>query len=64
MENIHGSTLKQKIDHRINEINIYTVARELLAVIKYFQEQNVVHRDLSPSNIIFTNVAKGIEDQE
>lgn len=54
MEHIAGGTLKQRMrQERLDDDTIDTILRELASALDYTGEQDIVHRDVKPDNIMF-----------
>lgn len=53
-ELIEGETLEQELQQKgvFNEAQIWEVLRDLLPVLKFIHDRNVIHRDIKPANII------------
>ena len=53
-ELIEGETLEQELQHKgvFNEAQIWELLRDLLPVLKFIHDRNVIHRDIKPANII------------
>ncbi len=53
-ELIEGETLEQELQQRgvFNEAQIWELLRDLLPVLKFIHDRNVIHRDIKPANII------------
>jgi serine/threonine protein kinase len=53
MEHIGGGSLKQKLESGLGDEDIERILREIAAALDYAGEQDVVHRDVKPDNIMF-----------
>jgi serine/threonine protein kinase len=53
MEHIAGGTLKQKLQAGLGEDEIERILREMALALDYAGEQDVIHRDVKPDNIMF-----------
>lgn len=53
-ELIEGETLEQELQQKgvFNEAQIWELLRDLLPVLKFIHDRNVIHRDIKPANII------------
>lgn len=53
-ELIEGQTLEQELEQKgvFNESQIWELLRDLLPVLKFIHDRNVIHRDIKPANII------------
>lgn len=54
-EYIEGETYQEKLKDRgsLNESEVIELILELLPVLEYIHEQNLIHRDISPDNLIY-----------
>ncbi|GAA6615277.1 protein kinase domain-containing protein [Scytonema sp. NUACC26] len=61
---IEGQTLRQELNQHglFHEEKIWEVLGELLPILKFIHEHQVIHRDIKPENIIRRLSAKGKED--
>lgn len=58
MEYIPGGTLLSFLaggKNRINERNGLRIARQLLEVVAYLHDENILHRDIKPENVLITS---------
>ncbi len=55
---IEGESLAQKLqaENAFNEIEVRQILKELLPVLQFVHEQNIIHRDINPQNIIRPNI--------
>lgn len=56
-EFLGGGTLYDMIHHhpnRFNRIGVFRIARDLASAMAYLHQQNIIHRDLKSSNIMFS----------
>ncbi|MEM1168471.1 MAG: serine/threonine-protein kinase [Cyanobacteria bacterium P01_H01_bin.35] len=52
-EYVEGLTLKQELQHGLfREEQIWQLLRELLPVLKFIHQHQIIHRDIKPENII------------
>jgi serine/threonine protein kinase len=49
---------RQRRGHTFSQVEIVTWLQDLLRVLEYLHEQNIVHRDISPDNIMLPNGQK------
>ncbi|MBH8566177.1 serine/threonine protein kinase [Nostoc sp. CENA67] len=61
-EFIEGNNLAQVIENKgaFNETQIWQLLKELLPVLKYISDRNIIHRDIKPVNIIYRNADKNV----
>jgi serine/threonine protein kinase len=50
-----GSLTNIKIE---NTTRLYEIGNEILSIIKHIHNNNIIHRDIKPDNIMFNNVGK------
>lgn len=57
-EYISGATLKQEVKHSgpFTELGIRQFLQEILPVLQYLHDAQVIHRDIKPANIIRRNI--------
>ncbi|HEY9701842.1 MAG TPA: serine/threonine-protein kinase, partial [Allocoleopsis sp.] len=57
LEYIQGQTLEQILEQRgkLTENEVKRIGLEILEILTYIHNQNIVHRDISPDNIILRN---------
>lgn len=55
---IEGESLAQKLqaENAFNEIEVRQILKELLPVLQFVHERNIIHRDINPQNIIRPNI--------
>ncbi|NOX89926.1 MAG: protein kinase [Calditrichaeota bacterium] len=59
MEHVPGSSLKtvklKRQTNRLNEEEVKWIAEQILNALEFAHDQNILHRDLKPNNIILTS---------
>ncbi len=59
MEHVPGSSLKtvklKRPSNRLNEEEVKWIAEQILNALEFAHDQNILHRDLKPNNIILTS---------
>ncbi|WP_229149153.1 serine/threonine-protein kinase [Alcanivorax sp. 1008] len=53
MEHIVGGTLKQRLRDGLEDDDIQRITAEIAAALDYTGEQDIIHRDIKPDNIMF-----------
>lgn len=53
MEHIAGGTLKQRLKDGIEEADVERIILEVAAALDHAGEQDIIHRDVKPDNIMF-----------
>ena len=56
MDYVTGETLQNLInnEHKLTEIDITTIFKQLIGALEYLAERNLVHRDINPSNLLLS----------
>jgi len=55
---LYGYTLDQIFelsDFKLTDISIFNILKKILDIIEYIHENRVIHRDIEPSHLIYTN---------
>ena len=53
MEHLSGGTLKQRLQNSLDDHDIERIIAEIAAALDYAGEQDIIHRDVKPDNIMF-----------
>ena len=53
MEHLSGGTLKQRLQTSLDDHDIERIIAEIAAALDYAGEQDIIHRDVKPDNIMF-----------
>ena len=56
MDYVSGVSLQNLInkEHKLTETDIMTIFKQLISVLEYLAERNLVHRDINPSNLLLS----------
>lgn len=57
-ELIQGQDLSQQLNHPYNPEQIHLFLTDILPVLQFIHENNVIHRDIKPANILLRNSSK------
>lgn len=64
LEYFQGKSLEERIRNKklIDEVNIYTIFKEIVSLVYYLHKEDIVHRDLRLNNILFDGKKVKIDD--